>query len=550
MKKVILTLLFFVIPAKGEVKLPTLFGDHMVLQQEKTLPVWGWANAGEKVTVTAFGNTAAATTGSDGKWHVDLPALAGGTPAGTLTVVGTNTITINDVLVGDVWLCSGQSNMEFVLRNANGGAAAVAGATDPLIRLFHVPHEQALGPRDQVPGKWEVCSPKSVSDFTAVGYFFARELRPVIKRPMGLIESNVGGTPAEAWTDLPTLQSHPELKHYADTFAKIMEKYPGGDAEYAAKSAEYDIAAAKMLEASKTNPAYQAAISKWKLAVKATPPGQPAPMQPRPPQPRTLGVQKTAPTVLFNGMIAPLIPYPIKGEIWYQGESNAGKTADAADYETLFPAMITDWRTLWKEGDFPFLYVQLANFTAPNADWPRLRESQLKTLTLPATGMAVIIDIGTRKNIHPTDKADVGRRLSLAARHIAYGEHVVYTGPLYDSMKIEGNRIRISFKSESVGSGLTIGKAPWVDPNGIAVSGTELEGFMIAGDDKKWMPATASVDGDSLLVGNAQVTNPVAVRYGWADNPTCNLYNKEGLPASPFRTDNWESTSPATSVAK
>ena len=242
-------------------------------------------------------------------------------------------------------------------------------------------------------------------------------------------------------------------------------------------------------------------------------------------------------------MINPIIPFGIKGVIWYQGEDNADNEAKGAgmEYRTLFPAMINSWRGLWKEGDFPFLFVQLANLAdRPKAHWAIVRESQLKTLSLPSTGMAVTIDIGAIHNIHPPDKADVGHRLSLLARNIAYGENVICTGPLYDSMTAEGNQIRIHFKSASIGAGLTIGTPPRTDPKAPPLSTTQLQGFTIAGEDQKWMEAQAAIDGTSVIVSNARISKPAAVRYAWGDSPTCNLYNKDGLPASPFRTDNWE----------
>ena len=256
--------------------------------------------------------------------------------------------------------------------------------------------------------------------------------------------------------------------------------------------------------------------------------------------------------MLFNGMINPLIPYSLKGVIWYQGESNAGY---AMEYRTLFPAMITDWRNRWKAADLPFLFVQLANFMAPpktagdNSAWTILRESQVKTLALPKTGMAVIIDIGTSGGIHPPDKTDVGARLALAARHVAYGENIVYTGPMYDALKIEDGKARITFKPDSIGGGLVIGSAPWHDPLAAPVSKTDLQGFAIAGEDKKWVWADAKIDGNDVVVSSPDVPKPVAVRYAFANDPACNLYNKEGLPASPFRTDDWEAAAPAAAPA-
>jgi sialate O-acetylesterase len=543
-------LILAAISARADVRLPAIFGDHMVLQQETTLPVWGWAAKGEKVTVTFGSSTASATADDDGKWRVDLPALPAGTPPGKLVVAGTNTVTLDDVLIGDVWLCSGQSNMEFPLNSAFNSKEAVPQATDNQIRLFHVPETVAIGPRDDIHAAWEVCSPEAARTFTAVGYFFAKNLRPVLNRPIGLIESSFGGTAAQAWTDLATLKADPSLQHFAAEFDKAVAKYPGGDAEFIPKQAAYDAEAKKMLDDSKNDPVFQAKESEWKKeAAAATVAGTKPPMEPRPPQPPSLGVGigKSLPTSLFDGMIAPLVPFSIKGVIWYQGENNTRFVDDATGYATLFPAMITDWRGLWKQGNFPFLFVQLANFSTPNF-WPELRESQIKTLSLPQTGIAVIIDIGTGGNIHPPDKADVGYRLSLVARHVAYGENIVNSGPMYDAMKIEGSAVRISFKPDSIGGGLVIGKAPWTDPKAPPASTTDLTSFKVAGADKNWVDATAKIDGQTVVVSSPTVTTPMAVRYGWEPDPSCNLYNKEGLPASPFRTDDWPTivAAPAT----
>jgi sialate O-acetylesterase len=498
-------------PARAAVRLPGIFGDHMVLQQEATLPVWGWANPQEKVTVT-FGNEKAETTaGPGGKWRIDLPALPAGTPAGTLTVVATNTITFNDVLVGEVWLCSGQSNMELPLKNTDNAAGAAAQANDDQLRLCMVPWNLALAPRDDIsPTKpeadiWEVCTPETVGKFSAVAYYFGKNLRAALKRPVGLIEDAWGGTAAQVWTDPATLQSDPVFHHYVEQQQKVAAKYPGGDAGFAVQ-----------------------------VAAQSQPGEKPGGSLVR------RGYGPTIPSSLFDAMINPIIPFAIKGVIWYQGEDNAAP-APALEYARLFPAMITGWRTLWKEGDFPFLYVQLANLAQRYRDnWPLVREAQLKTLSLPNTGMAVTLDIGTPYYIHPPDKADVGLRLALLARHIAYGENLVCSGPLYDSMKVEGASIRISFRPDTIGGGLVIGSSPWKDPKAKTIpSSTELEGFMIAGDDRKWIDAQATIDGDTVVVSSAQVPNPTAVRYAWAQSPLANLYNKNGLPGSPFRTDDW-----------
>ena len=499
------------LPARADVRLPGIFGDHMVLQQEATLPVWGWADPQEKVVVT-FGNKQAETTaGSDGKWRVDLPALAAGTPAGTLKVAATNTITLNDVLVGEVWLCSGQSNMELPLAKTDNAAGAAAKANDQQLRLCTVPSNLALAPRDDLSPAtpaaniWEVCTPETVGKFSAVGYYFGKNLRAALKRPVGLIEDAWGGTAAQVWTDPATLRSSPEFRHYVEEQQKVAAEYPGEDADFAARLI------------AQLQPGQKPGSSLVKR-----------------------GFGPTIPSSLFDAMIHPIIPFSIKGVIWYQGEDNAAP-ASALEYARLFPAMITGWRTLWKEGDFPFLYVQLANLAQRYRDnWPLVREAQFKTLSLPKTGMAVTLDIGTPYNIHPPDKVDVGLRLSLLARHVAYGENVVCSGPLYAAMKVEGASLRISFRPDTIGGGLTIGTSPWKDPKANPfASTTELQGFMIAGDDQKWVDAQATINGLTVVVSSAQVANPKAVRYAWAQSPLANLYNRNGLPASPFRTDDW-----------
>jgi sialate O-acetylesterase len=497
--------------ARADVRLPGIFGDHMVLQQEAVLPVWGWANPQEKVIVTFGNNKAETTAGSDGKWRIDLPALPAGTPAGTLRVTAANTITLNDVLVGEVWLCSGQSNMELPLTNTDDAAGAAAQANDDQLRLCVVPANLALAPRDDIslatPAAdiWEVCTPETVGKFSAVGYYFGKNLRGELKRPVGLIEDAWGGTAAQVWTDPATLQSDPVLHHYVEEQQKIAAKYPGGDTDFAAQMA------------AQRRPGQRPGVSLTR---------------------KNFG--PTIPSSLFDAMINPIIPLAIKGVIWYQGEDNAAP-ASALEYARLFPAMITGWRTLWKEGDFPFLYVQLANLAQRYKDnWPLVREAQLKTLSLPRTGMAVTIDIGTPYFIHPPDKADVGQRLSLLARHIAYGEDVVCSGPLYTSMKVESAKIRISFRPDTIGDGLVIGRSPWKDPKAKTTpSTTELQGFLIAGNDRKWVDAQAAIDRNTVVVSSERVPNPKAVRYAWAQSPLANLYNKAGLPASPFRTDDW-----------
>jgi len=533
---------------RADVKMPLLFGDHMVLQQSAKLPVWGLANPGEAVTVTLGGATAKATAGSDGKWRVDLPPQAPATPGAVgsvLTITGKNTLTFRDVVVGDVWICSGQSNMDFGVGMADHGKDEIAKANNPTIRLFFVTRSATLTPQDDIAkvppgylwGAWQVCSPttlRSVSNwngFSAVGYFFARDIQQFTQRPIGIIQSTWGGTPAQAWTSLPALQGDPTLQHFADGLAKMT---PQQTAAFPVVWADYVAAMRKWSDTG--GPAADQATSKsWQDAAdKAKAAGQPPPPRPQRTRPRDPGNIGT-PITLFNGMINPLIPFAIKGVIWYQGESNEGK---ATEYATLFPAMITDWRAHWGQGDFPFLFVQLANYNDvhdPNmGNWPIVRESQAKALSLPNTGMATAIDIGDPNNIHPKDKIDVGARLALVAEHVAYGQNLVYAGPTFDSIKVEGNKIRVSYTN--IGGGLVMGTPPWTPDNMPVQPPTALAGFEIAGADKNWVPAQAVIDGQTVLVSGDQVAAPVAVRYDWAPSPSGNLYNKEGLPAFPFRT--------------
>lgn len=540
----------------ADVKLPGIFGDHMVLQAGTKLPVWGTAAAGEKVTVTVGGETGSATTGADGKWLVSLEPLKAGTAPLTMTVTGKNTLTFSDVLVGDVWICSGQSNMEFGLNMEWDAKDQVAQADVPLVHLFLVPHKVSLTPVTDITstapqylgGQWVVCTPDNVikvggwSGFTAAGYFFGREIQKATGQPVGLIETSWGGTPAQAWTSTEKLASDPVLKHYADQHDQTVANYAKAKANEPAAKVKYTAEVEKW----KADNGVAANASVADIAnanAKAKTAGKP--MMPRPLV--TADGGQNSPSNLFDGMIAPLIPYAIKGAIWYQGESNGGSVASAMEYRTLFPAMITDWRARWGEGDFPFLFVQLARYKNPNPGYAVLRESQAKTLSLPDTGMAVAFDIGDQNNIHPQDKLDVGKRLALAAEHIGYGKDVVYSGPVYDKLKVEGGAARVSFTQ--VGGGLVIGSAPWVSAKAQPIPATSLVGFTIAGEDKTFYPADAKLDGNEVVVSSAQVAQPVAVRYAFIDAEG-NLYNKDGLPAPPFRSDDWEIAQPAQAQMK
>jgi sialate O-acetylesterase len=527
-------------PLPANVKMPAIFGDHMVLQQDIKIPVWGTADPGEAVTVALGSETAQATAAADGSWRVDLPPLPTGTAPVTMTVAGKNTLTFQDVLVGEVWICGGQSNMQFPLREDYTAADAMAKA-DPQIRYIYVGLKNALDPQTDIAGgKWTVCTPQTAGRCCAAGYFFARELRTKYPRPFGLIDSNAGGTRIQEWTSIDAQRKVPELKHNADDYDALKAAYPQASAEYPAKLAAYKDALAKWQQEVGTT--YNPLLATWKAqADQAQKAGLPLPPKPQPSSPMPAepvppeGKAGVTPAGLFNGMIAPLIPYAIKGALWYQGESNAGTSL--VEYRAALQALIADWRQRWGEGDFPFLIVQLASYKA--SAWPIIREGQLETArTVPNTGLAVAIDIGDPGGpIHPIDKLDVGLRLARAAEHVAYGENNVYSGPIYDSMKVEGGTIRLSFTQ--VGSGLVIGSAPWVAPDQKPLPADKLRGFAIAGADKKWFAGDATIDGDTVVVSSSQVPQPVAVRYAWANAPKCNLYNKEGLPASPFRTDDW-----------
>jgi sialate O-acetylesterase len=472
--------------ARADVKLPALISDGMVLQQEIDVPLWGWADEGESVTVE-FQNQKVAATTKDGKWMVRLKPLKVGGPF-TLTISGKNKIELKNVLVGEVWICGGQSNMQWRLNQTDNAEAEIASAKYPMIRLFTVPRLEVDAPVTDVKAGWKEASPETVPTFSAIGYYFGRDLHKARNVPVGLINNAVGGSPAESWTSAGVLNSDAEYKQFAAEYPKRMERY-------------------------------EQALAKYREdAEKAKAENKPAPRPPGRPW---------MPSGLYNGMLAPLAPYAIKGAIWYQGESNATR---AYQYRRLFPTMISNWRAIWGQGDFPFLFVQLAAF-GPNgqklgeSDWAELREAQLMTLSAsPKTGMALAIDVGTYNDIHPRNKQPVGARLALAARAIAYGEKIVHSGPVYKSMKIEGDKVSLSFNHTG---------------GGLEARGGELKGFIIAGEDKVWREARAEIKGKRVIVYSPEAPKPVAVRYGWMKFPTCNLYNKEGLPATPFRTDDW-----------
>jgi sialate O-acetylesterase len=625
----------------ADVKLPNFFGNNMVLQRDKPIPVWGWANPNEKISVDFNHQTITTKADKAGKWIIKLSNENAGGPY-VLTVKGKNVVIFNNVMVGEVWICSGQSNMEMPIAGwgkINNYEKEIAAANYPMIRHIKVANTVSTIPNDNIPAaNWEICSPETAGDFTAAGYFFARELYNKLKVPIGLINSSWGGTMVETWTSRQAFENSDEFKGMIagmsllnlDSLAKakknatmkriealqgpmdntdtakwaeaitndnawplmqlpnLWETQQLGDldgfvwfrktinltSKDAGKSATLDLSMIDDNDVTyvngtkvgstnaynaKRNYSVPAGILKEGsnvIAVRVEDTGggggiygdsadmkltieeHKIPLS----GPWHFKVEKiiggsssigpnSYPTLLYNAMINPLIPFAFRGVIWYQGETNADR---AFQYSKAFPLMITDWRKRWNEGDFPFYFVQLASFNAANGNskngstWAELREAQTKTLSLPNTGMAVIIDIGDSSNIHPKDKQDVGKRLAAIALHNLYGENNVYNGPAYSSMKTDGNRAIISFKN--TGGGLEVH-----DKYGY------IKGFEIAGADKQFHYAQAHITGNTVMVYNESVSNPVAVRYGWADNNLeDNLFNAEGFPAWPFRTDNWK----------
>jgi sialate O-acetylesterase len=481
---------------RAEVKPHGLFCDHAVLQRDAEVPVWGTARDGEKVTVEIAGQKATATA-AGGKWSVRLRPMPAGGPH-TLAIAGDNTVVLNDVMVGEVWVCSGQSNMERQLGLRNGQQpldnylAEAAAANYPQIRQFLVPQKTAASPHTEVESKWVPCDPESVLGFTAVGYFFGSDLHRRLKVPVGLIHSSWGGTPAQAWTPPDVLAR--EFPEVAEAQRKAVEGYEAALAKYRAAEPEL--------------------LAKWEKAVEeAKQQGQPAPRKPAPP--RDPATSTGRPSALYNAMIHPLLPYRIRGAIWYQGEADSGR---AEQYKRLFPAMIGGWRKAWGAGEFPFLFVQIAPHERMS---PEIREAQLLAWqTTPNTAMAVTADVGDAKDIHPTRKRPVGERLALAARALVYGEKVEYSGPVFDAMRVRGGRAELSFVHR--GGGLVAKDGP-------------LRGFELAGADGKFHPARAAVEGSAVVVSSEVVPAPKAVRYGWSSVPDVNLFNADGLPASPFR---------------
>lgn len=505
MKPILLLSTVFLVPLSlapaAELKLAAVFSDHMVLQREKPVPVWGWADPGEQITVTFAGQTLAATAAANGQWKVQLEAMPANADSQTLLVKSdkpNRSQKVADVLVGEVWLGSGQSNMAMTVNRAKDFEQEQAAANFPRIRMFKESSGAAETPGADANGTWSVCSPENVAGFSATLYFFGRELHRELNVPVGLINSSVGGTPIESWIAAEAQSQTPELK---ETYAAQAKVY-----------AEFDEA--------KAAADYETALARWKeRAAKAKAEGKPIPR--RPANALDQRNRRGGPGGLFNGKIAPLVPYAIRGVVWYQGEANS-QPGKGELYQYQLPLLVKDWRARWGE-ELPFAWVQLPGFEREGEGWMLVREAMRKTLRLPRTGMAITVDIGEPKDIHPKNKQEVGRRLALWALGEVYGKKGIATsGPLPSRQEVRGSEILVAFKHAD---------------GGLKAEGDKLLGFEIAGEDHEWKPALARIDRESVLVSHPEISKPIAVRYAWAANPVCNLYNGQGLPASPFRSE-------------
>lgn len=449
-------------PETGTLHAASIFSDHMVLQRDMPIPMWGTAEPGAEITITLGEASETTTAGDDGRWRVEMPSLEAGGPHEVTIRAGDDEVEFSDVLIGDVWVASGQSNMEWPVAASLNPEAEIAAADWPEIRIIDIPNRTAEDPANSFESAgWTAVTPQTIGGFSAVAFFFARDLHKELNVPIGLIGCNWGGTQMEAWTSKEALQTSPTFTDRVEADEKI----PDDEKARAERAQNPHIASA-----------------------------------------------------LFNGMLSPVIPYGIRGAIWYQGESNAGRHGEYAELTKL---MVADWRNRWGQGDFPFLLVQLAAWEPGGDSWPFLREAQADSLEAQNVGMAVTTDIGDRTDIHPKNKQEVGRRLALVARALAYGqEDVEYSGPVVRELEIADGKARLSF--EHLGGGL---KAEG-----------ELKGFEIAGADGKFVPAQAEIDGAEVIVSSDEVSEPTQVRYNWAAFPEGNLLNAEGLPAPPFRT--------------
>ncbi len=494
----------------AELKLAALFSDGMVLQRDQKVAVWGWADPGAEVTVSFAGKDTTVKADADGAFMVRLKKMKASKEPRSLKVVsGVDAVEVKNVLVGEVWLCSGQSNMQMAVKGADNFDKEQAAANHPLIRMFLTDLKANAELQKDCTGSWKVCTPGNVGAFSATAYFFGREIQRDLDVPVGLIRSCWGGTRVESWTPMASLEQYPPVVEY-----KAAED---------AKAAKFDAAAEEER--------YSKALDAWKAKVKTAKAN--GKKTPRRPKKRIHPHQsQNYPANLYNAMINPLVPYSMRGAIWYQGEANAHSIDQAILYRDLLENMVVQWRQDWN-AEFPFYAVQLVNFKAPqqkpveDSGWPFIRESFLKFhKEVPNAGIAVTIDVGMEKNIHPTNKQAVGYRLAQQALAKTYKKKIVAGGPIYKSMKKDGNKIVVKF--DDIGSGL------------VEQGGKPLKTFAIAGADKRFVFAQAAIVGDTVVVSSADISDPVAVRYAWANNPVgCNLFNKEGFPASPFRTDEW-----------
>ena len=496
--------LFLAAAPVAAVELAAPFSDHAVLQRDLPVPVWGTEKPGTTVTVSVAGASAKAVADAQGRWKAVLPSLTAGGPY-EMSVAGTTTVVLKDLLVGEVWLCSGQSNMEWTTVKADRGTEEVAQAEHPRIRLLNLNRKKVAAEQPVVKftARWEACSPKTVGDFSAVGYFFGRELERELQVPIGLISSSWGGTGAESWTSTQVLEASAEFKAVFPAWQETLAQYP-----------------AKLEEYQKT------VLPKWEQdAAVAKAAGKPEPRKPR--EPRGPKTPQHQPGSLYNGMIAPLVPYALRGAIWYQGEENTSTPIRAEAYRRLLPLMVGDWRSRFGT-DFAFHLVQLANYGKnvpssapwPTNSWPILRESQAEVAaTLPGSGMAVAIDIGNPDDIHPTNKQEVGRRLALNALAKDYGKAVVFSGPVFQGFAAEGATAVITF----------------TQAEGLAAKGGTVTGFQLAGEDGRFVAATGTISGATVRLTAPGITAPAAVRYAWSNSPEASLVNGAGLPASPFR---------------
>ena len=489
----------------GEVRLPSIIGNHMVLQREQTNPIWGWADAYESITIHIGDQRVQTQAAADGGWKATLDPLPIGGPY-SMRIEGKNTLLLENIMVGEVWICSGQSNMQWSINASNDPDLEKLTAHYPNIRLVTVPRVGTQKPQFDFEGQWQPCSPETVGNFSAVGYFFGRQLHQTLNIPIGLINNAWGGSAAEAWVRRDLLEADAR-------YEPLLERW---------KKTESDKALLKAMND------YEAALETWETAA-ATARGLGKDIPNRPRRPNNALTSNHRPGNIYNGVLRPTIGYGIRGAIWYQGESNAGR---AYQYRDLFPLMIQNWRDVWGQGDFPFYWVQLADFRMEkdqpsDSDWAELREAQTMTMSrLPNTGEAVIIDLGEAQDIHPKNKEDVGKRLARWALTREYGFDLVHQSPRYASMERQGSKITLSFVH--VGGGLDLFDVQ------------KPVGFTIAGADQQFQHAEGKILNQyQIEVWSESVAQPVAVRYAWADNPVCNVQNKEGLPLTPFRTDDW-----------